>query len=162
MSRQDQTGTGAGRPVLYCKQQVMLGASAQKSWDAIKDFDSIHLWHPATEGTTLLVGENGEPLVVREFQVKGGGFVISELLAYDEAAKWFRYRIIKTSLPLDNYVAEMKVEEGADGGSVVHWSGEFQRPRSSQPDQGDRATEQLVQGVFSAGLANLPLVTLNC
>ncbi|MGF6178297.1 hypothetical protein [Ensifer sp. 4252] len=35
-----------------------------------KDSDSIHLWHPASEETALLVG-NGKPLAVREFQVKG-------------------------------------------------------------------------------------------
>lgn len=150
---------GAQRPVLRYAQQVTLRASPQKSWDAIKDFDRIHLWHPATEGTVLLVGENGKPLAVREFQVKGGDFVISELLAYDEAKKWFRYRIVKTSLPVRNYVAEMRVELAADGGSVVHWSGEFQRPDSSDPDQADRATEKLVQNVFKAGLENLPVVT---
>ena len=108
----------------------------------------------------MLVGENGTPLAVREFQVKGGGFVISELLAYDEDKRWFRYRIIKTNLPMRNYVAEMWVEPAADGGSVVHWSGQFQRPDDNpDPAQADRATEKLVQGVFKAGMENLPAVT---
>lgn len=150
----------AERAVLRYQEQIALKASPQQSWNAIKVFDSIHLWHPVTEGTVLLVGENGKPLAVREFQVKGGGFVISELLAYDEAKKWFRYRIIKTSLPLRNYMAEMWVEAAEDGGSVVYWSGEFQRPDdSSDPNQADRATEKLVQDVFKAGLENLPAVT---
>lgn len=160
MTIEDRKSTGAERAVLRYAQQVELKASPQKSWDAIKDFDSIHLWHPATEGTVLLVGERGAPLAVREFQVKGGGFVISELLAYEEEKKWFRYRIIKTSLPLSNYVAEMWVEPAADGGSLVSWSTAFQRPDGgAEPDEADGATERLVQGVVMAGLENLPALT---
>ena len=97
----------ADRPLLKYKSQVTLKAAPQKAWDAFKKFDAIHEWHPATEGTRLLVGQNAKALAVREFQLKGGGFVISELLAYDEGRKWFRYRIIKTNLPLANYVGEM-------------------------------------------------------
>jgi mxaD protein len=150
----------AERPLLKYKSEITLKASPQKAWNAFKKFDSIHEWHPATEGTKLLVGENGKPLAVREFQVKGGAFVISELLAYDEAKKWFRYRIIKTNLPLANYVAEMKVRSAAGGGSVVQWSARFQRPEeNAKPDQNDRATEKLVQGVFKAGLDNLAQIT---
>ncbi|WP_028998321.1 SRPBCC family protein [Azohydromonas australica] len=150
----------AERPVLKYESQVTLKASPQKAWDAIKTFDKIHEWHPATEGTKLLVGENGKPLAVREFQVKGGASVISELLAYDEKKKWYRYRIIKTSLPLANYVAEMWVKPAAGGGSVVHWKGQFQRPEeNAKPDQDDAATEKLVQGVFKAGLDNLAVIT---
>lgn len=148
------------RAVLRYASRIALDAAPQRAWDAIKDFDGIHLWHPATEATVLLVGENGRPLAVREFQVKGGGFVISELLAYDEARKWYRYRIVKTSLPLSNYVAEMWVEPGEAGGSVVLWSGEFQRPDgSAEPAEADRATAALVRDVFEGGLANLLAVT---
>jgi mxaD protein len=138
-----------------------LKASPQKAWDSFKTFGSIHDWHPATENSKLLVGQNGKPLAVREFQLKGGpGFVISELLSYDEAKKHFRYRIIKTNLPLASYVAEMWVKPAAGGGSVVHWSGQFQRPEeNAKPDQDDAATMKLVQGVFKAGLDNIAAIT---
>jgi mxaD protein len=151
----------AARPVLKYKSEVALKAPPQKAWDSFKTFGAIHEWHPATEGTKLLVGENGKPLAVREFQIKGGpGFVISELLAYDEGRKRFKYRIIKTNLPLASYVAEMWVVPAAGGGSVVHWSATFQRPEEqAKPDQDDAATSKLVQGVFKAGLDNLALIT---
>ncbi len=150
----------AARPVLKHESAVTLKASPKKAWDSFKTFGAIHEWHPATEGTTLLVGENGKPLAVREFQLKGGGFVISELLAYDEARKHFKYRIIKTNLPLANYVAEMWVTPAAGGGSVVHWRGRFQRPEETpQAGQGDDDTMKLVQGVFKAGLDNIAVIT---
>ena len=102
------------RPVLHHTDQITLKESPQKVWDTIKQFDSIHTWHPAAEGTVLLVGENNKPLAVREFQTIDGGFVISELLEYDEAKMWFKYRIIKTNAPMRDYVGEMQVVPADD------------------------------------------------
>lgn len=151
----------AARPVLKFESQITVKASPQKVWDSFKTFGAIHDWHPATENCKLLVGDNGKPLAVREFQLKGGGgFVISELLAYDESRKHFKYRIIKTNLPLANYVAEMWVTPASGGGSVVHWKGSFQRPAETpQQGQGDEDTMKLVQGVFKAGLDNIAVIT---
>ena len=105
----------------------------------------------------LFSNDLDKALAVREFRIKGGdAFVISELLAFDEAKKWFRYRIIKTNLPLSNYVGEMRVKSAPGGASVVLWSATFQRPAENpKPDQDDAATEKLVQGVFKAGLDNI-------
>jgi hypothetical protein len=148
------------RPTLSHADETTLTVSPQVAWDAFKVFDEIHAWHPATENCVMLVGENGSPLAVREFQLKGGGFVISELLDYDEARRWFRYRILKTNLPLANYVGEMWVEAAGDGAATVKWSAQFQRPvGSAEPDADDRATEGLVGAVFSAGLENLHVLT---
>ena len=83
------------------------------------------------------------------------------MLAYDEGRKWFKYRILKTNIPLANYVAEMHVKPAAGGGSVVHWSAQFQRPaENAKPDEDDAATTKLVQGVFKAGLDNLAVITI--
>jgi mxaD protein len=150
----------AARPVLKYESEITLKASPQKAWGSFKTFSAIHAWHPATEGTRLLVGRDGKPLAVREFQLKGGGFVISELLTYQEGQKRFTYRILKTNLPLSNYVGEMWVTPAAGGGSVVHWRARFQRPEENAgPDQDDAATSKLVQGVFKAGLDNIALIT---
>jgi Polyketide cyclase / dehydrase and lipid transport len=77
----------AERPLLFHSDSIKLKASPQEAWDAIKTFDQIHKWHPATENTVMLVGANGVPGAVREFQLKGGGFVISELLEYRDDVK---------------------------------------------------------------------------
>ncbi len=148
------------RSVLHHKDQIALNAPPQKVWDTIKGFDSIHTWHPAAESTELLVGENGKPLAVREFQTVDGGFVISELLEYDETAMWFKYRIIKSSIPIRGYVGEMQVVPADGGGSVVLWSAQFQRPDEvPKPGEDDQAMQNMVQEVFKAGLGNLPAVT---
>ena len=150
----------AERPLLYWKDQVTLKASPQEAWDLIKVFDKIDKWHPVTENCIMLVGANGVPGAVREFQLKGGGFVISELLEYREADRWYRYRILKTNLPMKGYEAEMHVEAAPGGGSVVTWSGMFQRPdENAKPGEDDAATTKLVQGVFRSGLENVEKLT---
>lgn len=150
----------AARPVLKYKSQIALKASPQKAWDSFKTFSAIHTWHPATEGTKLLVGQDGKAMAVREFQLKGGGFVISELLTYNEARKRFTYRILKTNLPLANYVGEMWVTPAAGGGSVIYWTASFQRPEeTAATGQDDAATTQLIQNVFKAGLDNIAVIT---
>jgi len=150
----------AERPLLYLKDQVTLKASPQEAWDLIKTFDKIDRWHPVTENCAMLVGANGVPGAVREFQLKGGGFVISELLEYNETARWYRYRILKTNLPMKGYEAEMHVEAAPGGGSIVTWSGMFQRPdENAKPGEDDAATVKLVQGVFRSGLENVEKLT---
>lgn len=152
----------AERPLLRYQSEVTVPAAPQKAWDSFKTFSAIHAWHPATEGTRLLVGKDGQALAVREFQLKGGGFVISELLSHDEAKRRLEYRIIKTNLPLANYVAEMWVVPAPKGGSVVHWASTFQRPEeTAKPGQDDAATQQLVQGVFKVGLDNIAKLNAN-
>ena len=146
--------------MLHFEDKVALKASAQVAWDSFKIFDRIDAWHPATEHCVMLEGENGKPLAVREFQLKGGGFVISELLDYDEARKWFKYRILKTNLPLKSYVGEMSVAAAPGGGSVVHWSADFRRPDgNANAAEADAATMKLVQTVFESGLANIAKIT---
>jgi len=146
--------------MLHFEDKVALKASPDVAWNSFKTFDKIDAWHPATENCAMLEGENGKPLAVREFQLKGGGFVISELLDYDESRKWFRYRILKTSLPLKSYVGEMSVTPAAGGGSVVHWTSDFRRPDgSANPAEADAATTGLVKMVFETGLANIAKIT---
>lgn len=154
-ARLTEATMNAEAPVLHHEDQITLEASAQRAWDAIKDFDAIHTWHPAAVSTEMLVGENGRPLAVREFQVADGGFVISELLDYDEARRWFKYRIIKTSMPLRGYVAEMQVDPTEDG-CTVRWWGTFHGSDPESADGFDPA--DAVKGIFRMGLENLPTV----
>jgi hypothetical protein len=146
----------ANRPLLHHEDRITLRASAQQAWDAIKNFGDIHTWHPAAVSTELLVGQNGEPLAVREFQLADGGFVISELLEYDEAGRRFKYRILKTSVPLRGYVGEMHVTPTDEGGSVVVWSTQFEGIDDGSGAEPDEAiAKEIVGEVVKTGLDNL-------
>jgi len=106
--------------------------------------------------TDPTASNEGKPLAVREFQIKGGGFVISELLECSEADMWFKYRIIKTDLPLKFYVAEMRISGDGKGSAIVEWKADFEHPNlASATAEEKQQTYGLVQTVFKAGLENI-------
>ena len=123
-------------------------------WNSFKIFGAIDHWHPATLNCRLILGEEGVPGAVREFDIKGGGHVISELLRYDEERRYFRYRILKTNLPLHGYVGEMWVTSDAPQTCTLHWRGAFMRPPGAGKDR-DQPTKDLVKEVFVQGLSGI-------
>jgi mxaD protein len=154
LTKTDPTASNEGK--MPYEASIEIKAPERSFWDVFKTFGRIHDWHPATENTVLLVGEEGKPLAVREFQIKGGGFVISELLEYSEADMWFKYRIIKTDLPLKFYVAEMRVSGDGKGSAIVEWKADFEHPNlASATAEEKQQTYGLVQTVFRAGLENI-------
>lgn len=144
----------SGKEYLEIYDRIDLEADAPTAWNAFKTFGVIDGWHPATLNCRLILGEEGVPGAVREFEIQGGGYVISELLSYDEIRQHFRYRILKTNLPLHGYVGEMWVTAADPRRCTVHWKGSFRRPLGAGEDQ-DQPTRELVQQVFMSGFAGI-------
>lgn len=143
---------------LKVTRTVSINAPIDKVWDAVKDFDSLHKWHPGFSADEITKGENNKPGAVRKLTVKDGPSFTEELLAFDPANHTYRYRIIESPLPLRDYVSRITVKPGAKGGSTVIWSGSFKRKSTSDtpPEaENDAAAVKLVKGVYEAGLANL-------
>lgn len=146
------------RPLLMLEESVDLAAPRERVWDAIKDFDGIHRWHPGVENTTILEGVNNKPMAVRELDLGGGAWLMSELLEWNAAECRFRYRILKSPMPLVAYVAEMNVTP-APKGCRVTWKGQFKRRALTPAPGADDATAMAtVTAVFRTGLDNLPKV----
>jgi mxaD protein len=137
---------------------VNIQAPVDKVWNTLKDFDSLNKWHPGFAKDEIVKGENNKPGAVRKLTVKDGPSFTEELLAFDAATHSYRYRIIESPLPLRNYVSHISVKPGAEGGSLVTWSGTFKRKSTSDtpPEaENDDAAVKLITGVYEGGLANL-------
>ena len=75
----------------------------------------------------------------------------------DEARRRFKYRIIKTSVPLRGYVGEMQVAPTHEGCSVRWWATfHGPDPQSGSADEFDPT--DAVKGIFRMGLDNLQAV----
>jgi mxaD protein len=143
------------RPLLTLEESVDLAVSPDRAWDAIKDFDGIHRWHPGVLNTTLLEGVNNQPMAVRELDLGGGAWLMSELLDWNAAERRFRYRILKSPMPLVAYVAEMRVTPTSQGCRVT-WKGQFKRRTlTAAPGADDATAMAAVTAVFRTGLDNL-------
>jgi mxaD protein len=143
---------------LKVTKSVDVAAPVDKTWDTIKDFDSLNKWHPGFSADEIQKGENNKVGAVRKLTVKDGPSFTEELLAFDDAKHTYKYRIIESPLPLRDYVSHITVTPGAKGGSHVTWVGSFKRKSTSDtPAEGenDEAALKLINSVYGAGLDNL-------
>jgi mxaD protein len=143
---------------LKVTKTVHINAPVDKVWDAVKNFDSLHKWHPGFAADEITKGENNKVGAVRKLTVKDGPSFTEELLAFDDAKHSYRYRIIESPLPLRDYVSRITVKPGTKGGTQVVWSGAFKRKSTSDsPPEGenDAAAIKLITSVYEGGLANL-------
>jgi len=117
-------------------------ASANAVWDVIGDPAGISSWHPAIASSPVEGAKN------RVCTLTNGAKVIEEIIEHDDAQRRYRYRIVKSPLPMTDYVASISVSE-MDGGSKVTWDSEFNAT-------GDAIElEEMIRGLYEAGLGAL-------
>ncbi len=139
-------------------ESVEINAPIEKVWAAAKDFDSLDKWHPGFSKDVLTKGTNNTPGTVRSLTIKEGPTFTEQLISFTEATHTYRYKILESPLPLQNYVSTFRVKSGANGTTKVTWSAKFTRknPSDNPPAaQNDDAAVKLITGVFQSGLANL-------
>jgi mxaD protein len=144
---------------LRVEQTVEIKAPVSKVWATIKDFDSLNSWHPAFAKDEIIKGANGKVGAVRQLTVKDGPTFTEQLLAFSSKHHSFKYKIIDESpLPIRSYVSTLSVKAGAEGTSVVTWTGTFKRKNASDspPEaESDAGVTKFITGVYRGGLDNL-------
>jgi hypothetical protein len=139
----------AGQPVSVT-ERVALAAAPARTWQTISDFEGWQAWHPAFAGTVITKGHGNDAGTVRVLTAKDGAVFTEELVAYDAAARTYRYRILQSPLPIDGYVSTLEVRGDAGGSSVV-WSSIFEiRDGASEAD-----VKKAIAAVYRSGLDNL-------
>ena len=149
---------GAPPQPLSVTETVEIKAPLAKVWAAIKDYDGLPSWHPGFAKDEIVKGTNNTPGAVRALTIKDGPTFTEELLAFSEKDHSYKYRIIESPLPLQDYVSTVSVAAGKDGATVVTWVGNFKRknPAENPPEaESDAGAVNLIKGVYRAGLDNL-------
>ena len=142
--------------VLTTVETVTLAASPDAAWDIVKDYDSLHKWHPVFSNDVIIAGVNNQMAATRRLTVKDGPDFTEELLGWSDYGKTYTYRIVQSPLPLKGYSATITVSPVAGGGSMITWSGNFKRPEKiAKADQDDAATMKFISNVYRAGLDNV-------
>ncbi len=149
---------GAPPQPLSVTETVEIKAPLDKVWAAIKDYDGLPSWHPGFAKDEIVKGTNNTPGAVRALTIKDGPTFTEELLAFSEKDHSYKYRIIESPLPLQDYVSTVSVAAGKDGTTVVTWVGNFKRknPADNPPEaESDTGAVNLIKGVYRGGLDNL-------
>lgn len=140
--------------LLNAHQSVDIKASIWKVWDAVKDFDSLHKWHPMFSDDEIKSGGNDEVGSVRTITVKDGPSFDEELLSFDALDKKFSYKVMDPNpLPISDYVSTFQVVEGRRGYTTILWNSSFRN--NSDGKMKDEEVIAFIDGAYRAGLDNL-------
>jgi mxaD protein len=148
----------AAAPQLTASKSVDIDASADKVWAATKDFNGLNNWHPAVATDEIVAGKNNAVGAERLLTLKGGGTIKEKLLAYDPAARSFKYAIVEGVLPVSSYTSTFVVKAAGANKSTVTWSGRFKRKNvgdNPTDSENDKTAMDTVNGVYQGGLDNL-------
>lgn len=140
----------SGGGALTVTETVNVAASPAKTFDAVKDFDGLHKWHPVIASTQITKGHGNAKGTVRVLTTKDGAKITEELLSHSDSTMAFEYRITDSPLPISDYVSTLKVTKSGTG-STVTWSSTF-KAKDGTPDED---AKKLISGVLRAGLDNL-------
>lgn len=148
---------GAARE-LEVRREITIDAPAPAVWAVCGDFGAIERWLSAVVKTTLTRGDNNAVGAVRHLDVKGGGTVDEELLAFSVANHSLAYRILAGVLPVSDYRSDFAVKDVGQGRTVVTWSSTFRRKDTgSNPaaNANDEAALAAITRLYETGLADL-------
>lgn len=140
--------------LLNAHESVEIRASIWRVWDAVKDFDGLHRWHPMFSDDVIQSGDNNEVGTIRTMTVKDGPSFDEELLSFDALDKKFSYRVIDPApLPISDYVSTFQVAEGRRGYTTIVWNSAFRN--NSDGKMKDEEVIAFLNNAYRVGLENL-------
>ncbi|RVU38110.1 hypothetical protein EOI86_02055 [Hwanghaeella grinnelliae] len=128
---------------------TVIDAPIAAVWDVLRDFNGHDRWHPAVRRSSLEAGRQTDQVgAVRNFTLQGGERIREQLLSLSDKEHRFRYAIVDADVPLQNYLAEVRLKPITDGNRTFwHWSSKFDTP----PGQENELRDLVTQGVYEAG-----------
>jgi hypothetical protein len=133
---------------------AILDAPITRVWQKIRDFNGLAGWVPAIAASEIVGGGAADRLgCVRALSLANdGGTVKERLLALDDAACSYSYGIIESPLPVENYVAHIRLKPVTmQARTFVEWVGEFDVAGGNVTE----LRQLFAEGVYGAGLARL-------
>lgn len=152
---------GSAAAVLKVNKTVVINATPDAVWAKCGNFNAIDAWLSVAAQTTLTHGDNNIPGATRRIDVKGGGVVEEELLAYSAGDHSLDYRILGGVLPVSDYRSTFAVKPDGAGRTVAVWSSSFRRKDTGPhpaADADDAAALGAITGLYATGLADLKRV----
>jgi hypothetical protein len=122
-------------------------SSPDAVWKELADFGGIGVWGPGV--VSCKVDGTGVG-AVRSVEMPGGAVMEERLETLNDADRTLSYSIIGGPLPVQNYLATVKVSATGDG-SRVDWGASFDAPEGV-PAEG---IEKGVSGAYAGMLAAL-------
>ncbi|EAU42898.1 MxaD gene product [Fulvimarina pelagi HTCC2506] len=128
-------------------KETEVNATPDKVWSTVGDFCAIADWHPAVASCEE---SDADGATQRTLSLEGGGSILEELIARDDEAMSYTYRILESPLPVANYESTISVL-GEGEMSTLSWSGTFDAAEGATDEDATGA----IGGIYDAGLASI-------
>jgi hypothetical protein len=127
---------------------AVLERSAEQVWDVLKKFGEIHKWHPSIVNSEIEGGvPDGLTGCVRRLVLADGTVVRERLLSVDDRGLTLSYRFEEAPLPLDNYVATVRLVALTEcSQTLVTWSASFDLQQPNTAEQYQALIRSLIVG----------------
>lgn len=119
--------------------------SADEVWKRLADFGGLSDWMP---GVASCETEGDGIGAVRRIAM-GPAEVVERLEAFDASTRSLSYSITEGPIPVQNYLATIRVQE-AGGGCHVDWTAEFDLPEGLTQEQIAPGLEGAYGGALAA------------
>lgn len=106
---------------------IVIDAPAAKVWMVLRDFVGLTAWNDVVTGAHILNEKASDQVgAVRHLDIVDGSVYIETLVALSDEETYLRYDIVDGPIPVENYVATMRVRPVTEGNrTFVAWSAEF-------------------------------------
>ena len=107
---------------------AVIDAPIERVWAKVRDFNNLPEWHPKFSRSHIEDGLPSDRIgCIRNFDIAGGGGTIRErLLTLSDIQHTFTYCILTSPLPVEGYVATLKLYPVTVGNRTVGvWTAEF-------------------------------------
>lgn len=132
----------------------IVNASADEVWRTLREFKHVESFLPVVASSTV---EGSGVGCIRTCNLRDGVFpgitdakTVERLESLDEQTRTLRYSLISGPLPVESYVATMKVRDLGDSRCEVEFSGSFEPKGVPQTE-----LAKMIEQVYSMGLDGL-------
>ncbi|UCE32372.1 MAG: SRPBCC family protein [Burkholderiales bacterium] len=134
-------------------RSTVIDAPIAEVWRVLRDFNGHDRWHPAVARSQVEDGRHTDQIgAIRNFRLTGGEQVRERLLSLSDRDHSLRYTIVDADLPLQDYVAEIRLKPVTDGDATFwQWRSTFTVPAG----RADELSRLVAEGVYEAGFASV-------
>ncbi|MEL6522598.1 MAG: SRPBCC family protein [Pseudomonadota bacterium] len=130
----------------------VIGASAERVWERVRDFNGLPKWHPRIRDSRI---EDALPAdkvgCIRNFHLQNGDGLREQLLGLSDYDMFCTYSILESPMPLWDYIATIRLTPITDGERCfIEWTAEFSCAPTDESDLVGGIGGDVFQGGFDA------------
>lgn len=130
----------------------VIDATRDDVWAVLRDFSAMDEWHPLIAEMHMEEGQPADQVgAVRAFTLTDGGRLRERLLSLSDYDYHFRYDILESPLPWEDYVAECRLLPITAGNrTFIEWSTEFVCAQDKESELVQLVSQEVFVAAFEA------------